>query len=247
MSREGESEMGKQLLVILSIVMFSWHGTFVQSDVLRPLFTFKKLFLREDITIESVSLVARGTKTFQTKKEVELIYDEWKKVFSSFEMSVTKQENSTKTTFRSNDEVAHFIVTKEKDQYVTIVIYTLHTPVKVFDGVEKAYMIFMNRFLQIPYDLLKNIRLYSCLNGQMDDKMGGAVSEKVSSFLHTLQAEKIEEMNEETFISASAYIKYWKAFILADEQKMNVQLSMKLKKNNQINVIIGTPIITTEY
>lgn len=239
--------MGKQLLVVLSIVIFSWHGAFVQSDVLRPLFTFKKLFLREDITIENVSFVARGTKTFQMKEEVEAIYDEWKKAFASFEKSVAQQGNSTKTTFRSNDEVAHFIVTQKKDQYETIVIYTLHTPVKAFDGVEQAYMTFTNRFLQIPYDLMKNIQFYSCLNGQMGDKMRGAVSEKVSSFLHTLQATKIEEMNEETFISASAYIKYWKAFILAGEQKMNVQLSMKLQENDQINVIIGTPIITTEY
>lgn len=238
-------------MLLFMWVLFLGQGAYMQSEVVRPLFTFQKLFLREDIVGEQLSLRVKGTWTFQTKEALHQTYNRWQQAFDYLPLATEKKGNVVHTMAQveqgSTKEIAHLYWVEKNGKFQMVVWYEQSGQVTGSKDVHLLYYSFLDQYRKFSDPMLKNVHFYTCINGHLGDKMNVAVKEKVSSFLHTLHATPVEEMNEETFISTSAYIEYWKAFILVRERKMNVQLSMKLQKNDQIHVTIGTPIITTEY
>ncbi|MBU8905904.1 YwmB family TATA-box binding protein [Desertibacillus haloalkaliphilus] len=76
------------------------------------------------------------------------------------------------------------------------------------------------------------------------------LADDAHALIERFQAENVEELIEETFVSVSAYHNEWEAFIDSRGNKINLQVA--LRQSSDVGdggtiVTIGTPIITTEY
>jgi hypothetical protein len=75
------------------------------------------------------------------------------------------------------------------------------------------------------------------------------VEAQATSILESLSSENVEEVKENHFISVSAYVKDWEMKIPTKNDKVfNLQVGLRMDPvKEQMNVAIGTPIITTGY
>jgi hypothetical protein len=76
-----------------------------------------------------------------------------------------------------------------------------------------------------------------------------SLMEQARAMISTLGAKEIESLNEETFVSVSAYNDVWTDAIVTNGNKMNLQVALRSgdTMGSGTTVTIGTPIITTEY
>lgn len=89
---------------------------------------------------------------------------------------------------------------------------------------------------------------FTCFRGVKDVKIEIVLYKEADKLLKAFSASKVEEVNEETFVSLSAYHKKWKANITTNNQRMNLQIALRdTGLGGATTVTIGTPIITTEY
>ncbi|WP_088031887.1 YwmB family TATA-box binding protein [Evansella clarkii] len=68
--------------------------------------------------------------------------------------------------------------------------------------------------------------------------------------MESFNANVVEELNEETFISISAYTPNWGNVLETNGRKINLQAAMRRVTDGlggKTNITIGTPLITTEY
>ncbi|PKG25252.1 YwmB family TATA-box binding protein [Niallia nealsonii] len=73
---------------------------------------------------------------------------------------------------------------------------------------------------------------------------------EATNLLKNFSGEKIQSLNEENFVSLSAYTDRWEAKLpLGNNQFMNLHIAYRDSNhsNKDIKVTIGTPIITSEY
>ncbi|MEH7382671.1 YwmB family TATA-box binding protein [Bacillus sp. JJ1533] len=73
--------------------------------------------------------------------------------------------------------------------------------------------------------------------------------EVAAGIIEDAEAEAVEQLHEEKFISISAYSKAFESELMtAEQEKINLQIGLRANlESNEIDVTIGTPIITTEY
>ena len=64
--------------------------------------------------------------------------------------------------------------------------------------------------------------------------------------MEDLSAKPIESLEEIAFVSVSAYTEEWKDALAVNREKMNVQVALR-NTDNKTTVVVGTPIITSEY
>ncbi|WP_157800917.1 YwmB family TATA-box binding protein [Bacillus solitudinis] len=96
---------------------------------------------------------------------------------------------------------------------------------------------------------LKKTKVFSQIQSSYTLDESKPLNETASHLVSALGAVEIEELNEETFVSISAYTDEWEDYILTDDKKMNVQVAIRqdIRMGYGTTVTIGTPIITTEY
>ncbi|ECD6517421.1 hypothetical protein E2329_23465 [Salmonella enterica subsp. enterica] len=73
---------------------------------------------------------------------------------------------------------------------------------------------------------------------------------EASELLVSFSGEELQSLNEDNFISLSAYTKRLETKLpLGDNQYMNLHIAYRLTNESadQVKVTIGTPIITSEY
>ncbi|MFC7391851.1 YwmB family TATA-box binding protein [Scopulibacillus cellulosilyticus] len=88
--------------------------------------------------------------------------------------------------------------------------------------------------------------IFTCVNGKYSDTMKSGLSKRVEQVLAHFSAEKVEQDNEKTFVSVSAYNRQWKDSIETNQRKMNLQVALRTV-GSATSITIGTPIITSEY
>ncbi|MGM0867525.1 MAG: YwmB family TATA-box binding protein [Bacillota bacterium] len=88
---------------------------------------------------------------------------------------------------------------------------------------------------------------YYTLQGFVTNKLD--MEESAKQILNDFQADYVEGLNEEEFLSISAYNSNWQSSIPSNNDK-NINLQLGLRYNpdlNKTNITMGTPIIVTEY
>ncbi|MDE5055217.1 YwmB family TATA-box binding protein [Niallia taxi] len=73
---------------------------------------------------------------------------------------------------------------------------------------------------------------------------------EASHLLTDFSGEKVQSLNENNFVSLSAYTKRWENKLpLGDNQYMNLHIAYRVtsESKNKVKVTIGSPIITSEY
>jgi hypothetical protein len=92
----------------------------------------------------------------------------------------------------------------------------------------------------------KNGKIFACASGIFSDTMDIVISKKTNDILSRFHAHVIEQVEEKTFESVSAYTNEWNDTIKTNGRKMNLQVGLRTIQRGT-TVTIGTPIITTEY
>lgn len=94
----------------------------------------------------------------------------------------------------------------------------------------------------------KHTTFYTCAKGLAGDKMEGVLYNSATELLEDFSAEEVEAMSEETFVSVSAYTNEWETVLPTANGKMNLQIALRnTGLDSPTTVVIGTPIITSEY
>ncbi|GAF65053.1 hypothetical protein BTS2_1950 [Bacillus sp. TS-2] len=75
------------------------------------------------------------------------------------------------------------------------------------------------------------------------------ISHFADQLLESLDATQVEALEEDHFLSVSAYLEDWEQAIETNGEEMNIQLAIRQEQGlgSRTTVTIGTPIITTEY
>lgn len=108
--------------------------------------------------------------------------------------------------------------------------------------------IFSHFLTQSSELFLKTPAFFTCATGKFSDKMEVVLSEKARNIMRLLRANYVESLEEESFVSLSAYAKRWDASIATNHKKMNLQIALRDEGlNKPTRVLIGTPILTAEY
>jgi hypothetical protein len=78
--------------------------------------------------------------------------------------------------------------------------------------------------------------------------MESVLSVEIQDLLRAFNAKPVESLVEESFISVSAYTGLWKEALQTKKQEMNLQIALrKTRMGGQTTIVVGTPIITSEY
>ena len=109
---------------------------------------------------------------------------------------------------------------------------------------------FLNK--NLPGRIFDNFRgnatTFSCIEGEINDKIKSALPVYKTKLLKAFQAEEVEGLEEDSFISTSAVSPLFDNS-LSNDHEMNMQLG--LRKTDRLGakttLVVGTPIITIEY
>ncbi|WLR41628.1 YwmB family TATA-box binding protein [Bacillus carboniphilus] len=96
----------------------------------------------------------------------------------------------------------------------------------------------------------EDVKIFACVNGTLSGKMEGVLQKQANSLLKQFNAKTIEMLNEPNFISVSAYNEEWEQKLQTSNQELNIQIALREKKvglDEITTVVVGTPIITSEY
>lgn len=91
----------------------------------------------------------------------------------------------------------------------------------------------------------KNVEKFSCIFTNFDGIIDFGVLKK--SAINRLDLRTIEETREDQFWTWTAHNPNWDHHIEINEEQMNTQIAVKHTENNESNIIIGTPILISEY
>lgn len=92
----------------------------------------------------------------------------------------------------------------------------------------------------------QNPATFTCVQAVFGDKIEGVLQNKAMEILEDLSAKPIESLEEIAFVSVSAYTEEWKDALAVNREKMNVQVALR-NTDNKTTVVVGTPIIASEY
>ncbi|MGO4889173.1 YwmB family TATA-box binding protein [Anaerobacillus sp. MEB173] len=143
-------------------------------------------------------------------------------------------------------ETLTFIVHPHKTNYDTYLIYEVNGK----DWNEQEWQNFSSLILnriQTFFDI--NSPIFSSVNGNVQDTEYSNLDKYANDFVEAFSAQKIEGLNEETFVSLSAYTDDWETSIQSKEKNINLQIALRSNERlgGRTTVTIGTPIITSEY
>jgi hypothetical protein len=88
--------------------------------------------------------------------------------------------------------------------------------------------------------------IYTCVRAVLSDNIEGVLLNKASEILNGFEAKPVEALQERAFVTVSAYTGKWNDALSVNKEKMNVQIALR-NADNKTTVVIGTPIITSEY
>lgn len=99
------------------------------------------------------------------------------------------------------------------------------------------------------FDIFReNATTFSCIEGEIDDKIKSDLPVYKRKLLKAFNAREVEGLEEETFISTSAVSPLFDKS-LSNEHDMNLQLGLRKTERlgAKTTLVVGTPIITIEY
>lgn len=103
------------------------------------------------------------------------------------------------------------------------------------------------------YEVLESTQILphfnTCVQGIYNGKLENDVQlTKLTKLLNLLGAEVVEQVEDPTVISISAYTSRLSSYIMTNDRQMNVQAGMHVDQLLGVTrITIGTPIITIEY
>ncbi|MGM9986894.1 MAG: YwmB family TATA-box binding protein [Bacillaceae bacterium] len=212
--------------------------------------TIKEIVMKmeqQNIEIEGWSLYAKqGLLDISTVAQYEAYVEKIKGVYPNAIWVNAEQAEAVKTvgtyTFENVDvRIVLNYIKKENKTLVSIQFTGQSWDEKLYEK--------QNEWIEVQtVKILKNKPVFfTCVKGQFNGNLNTTLQKNVENILTIFTAEEIERAEEDTFLSVSAYTEQWKAELPIQQSKMNMQIALREIENNNVAIVIGTPIITMEY
>ncbi|WP_174734276.1 YwmB family TATA-box binding protein [Mesobacillus harenae] len=246
----------KKAMLVLSIIgtigfiVLQLGNRTTVADAEKELQTLASVLQDEDILINDWSLHAREQLEIENHEQVLSSLNELKLALPNWEWTVTKDSQQWKAQAINNtphyQENISIISTLTNHHAAAYVMYEVKGQ-SWNDHVES----FLNKQVESRlFDIFRgNVTTFSCIKGEISDKIDTAISSDANRFLSAFQAHKIEALEEESFISVSASSPMFSASIGSNYKDMNLQLGLRKTEGlgGKTTIVVGTPIITIEY
>lgn len=228
------------LIVALSVVLF-----LVGYREMKPISDEQKMesmikaLEKNDAKVEKWSWLARETKTISNIHTFQKLLNDVKEKANIQKWEVEQSPDGYKATsykkFSSYEERVVVTWSKENTKENTFIIFEVSGAKWDPKYVQKMNKIFSEKPI-----------IYTCVQGVLNDKIEGVLQNKTNQVLKDLSARAIEQVEERAFMSVSAYNKKWDDALSTNREKINVQIAIR-STDNKDTIVVGTPIITSEY
>ncbi|MGX5388995.1 YwmB family TATA-box binding protein [Bacillus thuringiensis] len=228
------------LIVALSVVLF-----LVGYREMKPISDEQKMesmikaLEKNDAKVEKWSWLARETKTISNIHTFQKLLNDVKDKANIQKWEVEQSPDGYKATsykkFASHEERVVVTWSKENTKENTFIIFEVSGSKWDPKYVQKVNKIFSEKPI-----------IYTCVQGVLNDKIEGVLQNKTNQVLKDLSARAIEQVEERAFVSVSAYNKKWDDALSTNREKINVQIAIR-STDNKDTIVVGTPIITSEY
>ena len=228
------------LIVALSVVLF-----LVGYREMKPISDEQKMesmikaLEKNDAKVEKWSWLARETKTISNIHTFQKLLNDVKEKANIQKWELEQSPDGYKATsykkFSSYEERVVVTWSKENTKENTFIIFEVSGAKWDPKYIERTNKIFSEKPI-----------IYTCVQGVLNDKIEGVLQNKTNQVLKDLSARAIEQIEERAFVSVSAYNKKWDDALSTNREKINVQIAIR-STDNKDTIVVGTPIITSEY
>ncbi|WP_392388050.1 YwmB family TATA-box binding protein [Bacillus tropicus] len=228
------------LIVALSVVLF-----LVGYREMKPISDEQKMenmiaaVEKNDAKVEKWSWLARETKTISNIHTFQKLLNDVKDKANIQKWELEQSPDGYKATsykkFSSYEERVVVTWSKENTKENTFIIFEVSGAKWDPRYIQKTNKIFSEKPI-----------IYTCVQGVLNDKIEGVLQNKTNQVLKDLSARAIEQIEERAFVSVSAYNKKWDDALSTNREKINVQIAIR-STDNKDTIVVGTPIITSEY
>ncbi|MGH0423531.1 YwmB family TATA-box binding protein [Bacillus pretiosus] len=228
------------LIVVISVVLF-----LVGYREMKPISDEQKMesmiaiLEKNDAKVEKWSWLARETKTISNIHMFQKLLNDVKDKANIQKWELEQSPDGYKATsykkFSSYEERVVVTWSKENTKENTFIIFEVSGAKWDPKYIQKTNKIFSEKPI-----------IYTCVQGVLNDKIEGVLQNKTNQFLKDLSARAIEQIEERAFVSVSAYNKKWDDALSTNREKINVQIAIR-STDNKDTIVVGTPIITSEY
>ncbi|WP_421728629.1 YwmB family TATA-box binding protein [Bacillus tropicus] len=228
------------LIVALSVVLF-----LVGYREMKPISDEQKMesmiaaVEKNDAKVEKWSWLARETKTISNIHTFQKLLNDVKDKANIQKWELERSPDGYKATsykkFSSYEERVVVTWSKENTKENTFIIFEVSGAEWDPKYIQKTNKIFSEKPI-----------IYTCVQGVLNDKIEGVLQNKTNQVLKDLSARAIEQIEERAFVSVSAYNKKWDDALSTNREKINVQIAIR-STDNKDTIVVGTPIITSEY
>ncbi|SCC68619.1 Uncharacterized protein BCZB5J_06152 [Bacillus cereus] len=228
------------LIVVISVVLF-----LVGYREMKPISDEQKMesmiatLEKNDAKVEKCSWLARETKTISNIHTFQKLLNDVKDKANIQKWELEQSPDGYKATsykkFSSYEERVVVTWSKENTKENTFIIFEVSGAKWDPKYIQKTNKIFSEKPI-----------IYTCVQGVLNDKIEGVLQNKTNQVLKDLSARAIEQIEERAFVSVSAYNKKWDDALSTNREKINVQIAIR-STDNKDTIVVGTPIITSEY
>ncbi|MCM3163804.1 YwmB family TATA-box binding protein [Metabacillus litoralis] len=238
---------GIGIMVLTLSILFSFVANHIgATERQSKLLQIAKGMEHQDIDIKEWSLYAKQVVSNKSIGEVKQMTDQY------------RQFN---WTFSEDDNVHKAIgVYNNREKNVTEKLQILNT---LTNNQSQSYILYevkgvnsqknwnnINEYFQTnAFDIFhEKPTTFACMAGIINDNMEGVLNQKSKNLLKEFEAKPVEQLQEPDFLSVSAKTPIWEDTIPTDENNMNIQIALRTDGlGGKTTVVIGTPIITSEY
>lgn len=236
------------IAIVFLVILKSWDFPAAAKEKI-DLLNIIAILKDEEIHIKEWSLYAREKADhFQSLEEVKEHAESLKEKFPDWKWTI-------------NENLSHWELigtnrTEGRKEYIKILSPTTNS--------SQTYMIYelkgshlnkesehfiKEKWSATVFDIFRgNATIFSCIKGEFSDNINTTLPKSINRLMALFQAEKIESIEENDFVSTSAYSPLFADSIKNNDKEMNVQIGMRNEGlGARTTIVVGTPIITIEY
>lgn len=235
---------------IIGFIVLQGGNKTTVADAQQEIVTLASVFQNENILVTGWSLYARESlESIRDQEDVSDLVKDLQAKLPNWKWTSSNDSNhgeiiATSESSRLQEKIK-IISTDINGQVNSYILYEVRG-----QSWNKDTLAFLNNNLPGRiFDIFRgNARTFSCIEGEINDKINSALPVYKSELLKAFNAKEIEGLEEDSFISVSAFSPLFDKS-LSSEHDMNMQLG--LRKTDRLGakttLVVGTPIITIEY
>lgn len=201
---------------------------------------------KHNVEIDEWSLYAKKMVEKKSIEDVKLLTNEHRQYNWSFEQD-DHMFKAVGTYVNEKDNVTEklqFVTTLTNNHSLSYILYEV-TGMGSPGNWDKVNNYFSEQSFNIFHD---KVTTFTCVKGIVDDKMKVSLYEKINVILNEFDVRPVEKLQEQDFLSISGKTSLWEDFIPTKNGEMNIQTAIRTDgMGENTTLIIGTPIITSEY